>query len=166
MGLPAGMMGSDKCTALTHPDLLATEDFEHIGGDKFLIPSGDMSSCVFYGRWDAETGPRGTVPAGGIFLLDVSTKPATVSPVPIKGFPEDIFFLGHGSYYSNATQQFYVVNHGFAQGGERVIIFKVHQDPVISVEYIRSVTSNLFGHVQLNDVVEGDIHMSIDTHLL
>ena len=160
MSLPAGMMGSDKCTALTHPSLLAAEDFEHIGGGKFLIASGDMSSFVFLGRWDAEAGPRGTIPEGGLFLVDVNTKPATLSPVPMKGFPGELFFLAHGSYYSNATQQFYVVNHGFAQGGERVIIFKVHHDPVISVEYVRSVTSDLFGDGQLNDVVEGNVHLN------
>lgn len=155
-GTDPGSCPGDKyrCIRVEHPKMNGTEDMALYKNGIALLGSGDLGARLLYGYW-----PGGEVTDisedGGVFAIDMKQFPATVTEVPIVGLPDGISFAPHGIYLSNATQRLYVVSHGYSFGGTRIIIFKIEDDnSFLRLTYLRSIASNLWGDVQLNDVVE------------
>ena len=90
------------------------------------------------------------VPNGSLVLIDPAKQ--TVSPIEIKGFPQDIAFHPHGmSLFEDRL--LYVINHAFRNGGERVDVFQVSESPKIEVTYVRSIQFPSSTITTLNDLL-------------
>jgi hypothetical protein len=156
----------DKCVRIEAPGMGGTEDLVHYKDGVVLVGSGDLGSLILYGQWPGSTFTGSSFKsASGIFALDVKEWPPVAKPVEIEGAPKEIFWNAHGLHFSNVTSRLYVNNHGMSGGGTRVLVLKVVDDVKgahgVKLVYERSITSDLWGNGQLNDIVEGGDGKSI-----
>ena len=131
-------------------------------------PAEDLSAlgdghCVFAGGgavWQTFMHGAASVDQGGAVWLVNATR-GTVEELKITGESAPEKLVLHGIYFSQLTRRLYAVNHGDEEKGEAVEVFDVVMGlgaPLrpLRLAHVASVRSPLFGHLALNDVVEGD----------
>ncbi|GAB5362238.1 hypothetical protein AAMO2058_000781100 [Amorphochlora amoebiformis] len=135
-----------SCTSVG-ADVMSTgsEDFTIYRNGIVFVSSGDLYPLFRDGIEAAEHGK--------ILTLDLTAEDLNPTVLEIEGYTKPRL-QPHGMYYSNKTNRLLVISHALQLGGSTVEIFEVLNDP-IRLKYVESVSSPLFPHGTINDLVEG-----------
>ncbi|CAM9453045.1 unnamed protein product [Chrysoparadoxa australica] len=103
----------------------AVEDLARIGntpkGMLYLGSGDERDRLISMKRFGPAKTPQGTIQA--IMVLGKDT--ADVADTTMLGFPSDVAFHPHGIFYYPPRNELYIINHAYAQGGERIDVFSV-----------------------------------------
>ena len=157
--LPPGYSYNDESCELIGQarGLLGTEDLALGRHGVLFISSGDIIKGFGHGFSQAAQ--------GGVWILDIRQRPIQ-EPVKLNilGVPDGLDFHLHGLDVSNSTDRLYAVNHQLTQSSVDVFQISYNIDCIqetwsctpVSLEFVTTITSPLFPHAGINDVVEID----------
>ena len=157
--LPPGYSFNDESCQLMGQamGLLGTEDLALGRHGVLFISSGDIIKGFAEGFSQAAQ--------GGVWILDIRQNPIQ-EPVKLQilGVPDGLDFHLHGLYVSNSTDRIYAVNHQLTKSSVDVFQISYNADciqetwtcPPVSLQFITTISSDLFPHAGMNDVVEVD----------
>lgn len=109
---PLRYINNENCEKIHLP--MATEDLAVFGD--LLIGATFDSTPSFYKHFRAADTKPG-------FLISIDPKNKAAKKIKVNGFPQEFQINGHGLKLYNKT--LYVISHGYAKGGERILVFEL-----------------------------------------